>query len=34
MKYYLAGIKRKNMSLLANLLSDLGYEVYGYEDDI
>lgn len=33
MKYYLAGIKRKNMSLLANLLSDLGYEVYGYEDD-
>ena len=33
MKYYLAGIKRKNMTMLACLLSDLGYDVVGYEDD-
>lgn len=33
MKYYLAGIKRKNMILLATFLTDLGYEVVGYDDD-
>ena len=33
MKYYLAGIKRKKMTILACLLSDLGYDVVGYEDE-
>ena len=32
MKYYLAGIKGTGMSALALLLSDLGYEVIGYDD--
>ena len=32
MKYYLAGIKGAGMSSLALLLSDLGYEVVGYDD--
>ena len=32
MKYYLAGIKGAGMSALALLLSDLGYEVVGYDD--
>jgi len=32
MKYYLAGIKGTGMSALALLLSDLGYEVVGYDD--
>lgn len=32
MKYYLAGIKRDDMILLAVLLSNLGYDVVGYED--
>ena len=33
MKYYLAGIKGKKMTILACLLSDLGYDVVGYEDE-
>ena len=32
MKYYLIGIKGAGMSALALLLSDLGYEVIGYDD--
>ncbi len=32
MKYYMAGIKGSGMSALALLLSDLGYEVVGYDD--
>lgn len=32
MKYYMAGIKGAGMSALALLLSDLGYEVIGYDD--
>lgn len=32
MKYYMAGIKGAGMSALALLLSDLGYEVVGYDD--
>lgn len=32
MKYYLIGIKGAGMSALALLLSDLGYEVVGYDD--
>ncbi len=32
MKYYMAGIKGAGMSALANLLSDLGHEVTGYDD--
>ena len=32
MKYYMAGIKGAGMSSLALLLSDLGYEVVGYDD--
>ena len=32
MKYYMAGIKGTGMSALALLLSDLGYEVVGYDD--
>lgn len=32
MKYYLIGIKGAGMSALALLLSDLGYEVTGYDD--
>ncbi len=33
MKYYMAGIKGAGMSALALLLSDLGYEIVGYDDD-
>ena len=33
MKYFLAGIKGDNMVKLAILLSDLGYDVVGYEDE-
>ena len=32
MKYYMAGIKGAGMSALALLLSDLGYQVVGYDD--
>ena len=32
MKYYLAGIKGTGMSALALILSDLGFEVIGYDD--
>ena len=32
MKYYMAGIKGAGMSALALLLSDLGYEIVGYDD--
>ena len=32
MKYYMAGIKGAGMSALALFLSDLGYEVIGYDD--
>ena len=32
MKYYLVGIKGTGMSALALLLSDLGFEVVGYDD--
>ena len=32
MKYYMAGIKGAGMSALALLLSDLGFEVVGYDD--
>ena len=32
MKYYMAGIKGAGMSALALLLSDLGYDVVGYDD--
>ena len=32
MKYYLIGIKGAGMSALALVLSDLGYEVVGYDD--
>ena len=32
MKYYLAGIKGTGMSALALLLSDLGFDVVGYDD--
>ena len=32
MKYYLIGIKGAGMSALALILSDLGYEVIGYDD--
>ena len=32
MKYYMAGIKGAGMSALALMLSDLGYEVVGYDD--
>ncbi len=32
MKYYLIGIKGAGMSALALMLSDLGYEVIGYDD--
>lgn len=33
MKYYMVGIKGVGMSALALLLSDLGYEIVGYDDD-
>ena len=32
MKYYMVGIKGTGMSALALLLSDLGYEIVGYDD--
>mgnify|MGYP003399484262 CR=1 FL=1 len=32
MKYYMAGIKGAGMSALALLLSDLGFDVVGYDD--
>lgn len=32
MKYYMAGIKGAGMSALALLLSDLGYDIVGYDD--
>ena len=32
MKYYCIGIKGSGMSTLANILSDLGNEVTGYDD--
>ena len=32
MKYYMAGIKGAGMSALALMLTDLGYEVVGYDD--
>ena len=32
MKYYCIGIKGSGMTTLACLLSDLGYEVSGYDD--
>ena len=32
MKYYCIGIKGSGMATLACLLSDLGYEVSGYDD--
>ena len=32
MKYYMAGIKGAGMSALALLLTDLGYDVIGYDD--
>ena len=32
MKYYMAGIKGTGMSALALLLSDLGYDIVGYDD--
>ena len=32
MKYYCIGIKGSGMSTLANILSDLGHEVSGYDD--
>ena len=33
MKYYLLGIKGAGMSALGLILSDLGYNVVGYDDD-
>ena len=32
MKYYMVGIKGAGMSALALLLSDLGYNIVGYDD--
>ena len=34
MKYYCIGIKGAGMSTLANILSDLGNEVSGYDDTV
>ena len=33
MKYYMAGIKGTGMSALALVLSDLGFDVVGYDDE-
>ena len=34
MKYYCIGIKGAGMSTLANILSDLGNDVSGYDDTV